>query len=312
MTLDAQAQGLLEAMAAQGMKDFSEMTVDEARANALAFIDLEGEPEQVADVSDRNVPGPRGDIPVRVYKPAGGPDGAQPVVVYFHGGGWVIGDIEVADKPCRSLANATGATVVSVGYRKAPEHRFPAAPEDCIAATAWVADNAAEIGVDPARIAVAGDSAGANLAAVVAQSAKKNGGPALVYQLLIYPVTDHGGEYVSRVENGEGYLLTKSAMDWFYGHYLNSPSDGENPLVSPLRSDDLSGLPPATVITCGFDPLRDEGDAYAEKLTAAGVTVDHQPNPSMIHGFWWMMGALGHTRGSYTAAAEKLRNAFAG
>ncbi|MDQ4118804.1 MAG: alpha/beta hydrolase [Actinomycetota bacterium] len=311
MALDAHAQGLLEAMAAQGLKDFSEMEVEEAREVALAFIDLQGEPEQVADVSDRRVPGPAGEIPVRVYRADTGSDGPQPVVVYIHGGGWVIGDIEVADKPCRSLANAVGATVVSVGYRKGPEHRFPAAPEDCYAATKWVADNAGELGIDAGKLAVAGDSAGGNLAAVVSQMAKERGGPAIVYQLLIYPAVDAGGEYASRVENGEGYLLTKTAMDWFYGHYLNSPSEVDNPLASPLRAADFSGLPPATVITCGYDPLRDEGNAYAAALAAAGVPVDHQENPTMIHGFWWMMGAIGHTRGSYDSAAAKLRAAFA-
>jgi acetyl esterase len=309
MTLDAHAQGLLEAMAAQGLKDFSEMEVSEAREAGLAFIDLQGEPEP-ATVSDRQVPGPAGDIPVRVYRPDTGSDGPQPVIVYIHGGGWVIGDIEVADKPCRALANAVGATVVSVGYRKGPEHRFPAAPEDCYAATKWVSDNAGELGVDAGKLAVAGDSAGGNLAAVVAQMSKQRGGPAIAYQLLIYPAVDAGGEYASRVENGEGYLLTKSAMDWFYDHYLNSPADRENPMASPLRGD-LSGLPPAIVITAGYDPLRDEGKAYADALKAAGVDVEFQENPGMIHGFWWMMGAVGHTRGSYDSAAAKLRAAFA-
>ncbi|RZT83671.1 acetyl esterase [Pseudonocardia sediminis] len=308
MALDAQAQTLLAAMEAQGMKDFSEMEVAEAREAALAFIGLEGEPEDVADVADHTVPGPAGDIPVRVYRPAG--DGPHPVLVYFHGGGWVIGDIEVADKPCRSLVNTLNAAVVSVGYRKGPEDRFPAAPEDCYAATVWVADNAASLGVDPARIAVAGDSAGGNLAAVVAQQTVRRGGPALVHQLLIYPAVDAGGEYASRVENGEGYLLTKSAMDWFYDHYLRSPADIEDPLASPLRADDLAGLPPATVITAGFDPLRDEGAAYAKALNAAGVSADHQHNPSMIHGFWWMMGAIEHTRSSYDQAGANVRAAF--
>lgn len=308
MTLDAQAQNLLAAMEAQGMKDFSEMEVAEAREAALAFIDLQGEPEQVAEVSDRTATGPAGDIPVRVYRPTAG--GTLPVVVYFHGGGWVIGDIEVADKACRSLANASGAVVVSVGYRKAPEFRFPVAPEDCYAATRWTVDNAAELGIDPARVAVAGDSAGGNLAAVVAQMARQRGGPALVHQLLVYPATDAGGEYPSRVENGEGYLLSKSAMDWFYGHYLTSPADVEDPLVSPIRAADLTGLPAATVITSGYDPLRDEGDAYAAALVAAGVEVHHQPNPTMVHGFWWMMGAIEHTRGSYDAAAANLRRSF--
>ncbi|MHA6793019.1 alpha/beta hydrolase [Pseudonocardia bannensis] len=307
MTLDAQARGLLDAMAAQGMKGFDEMTVPEARDAGLAFIGLQGEPEDVHEVYDRTVPGPAGDIPVRVYRPDG--DGPHPVIVYFHGGGWVIGDIEVADKPCRTLSNVAGAAVVSVGYRKAPEDRYPAAPEDCYAATKWVAENAAELGIDASRIAVAGDSAGGNLAAVVALMAKDRGGPALAYQLLIYPATDGAGEYPSRVENGEGYLLTKGAMDWFYGHYLESPDVAEEPYVSPIRGE-LAGLPPATVITAGYDPLRDEGDAYAKALADAGVAVEHIENPSMIHGFFWMLGALEHTRGVYDQAGTHLRAAF--
>jgi acetyl esterase len=308
MTLDVQARGLLDAMAAQGAKDFAEMTVPEAREMGMAFIDLQGEPEAVADVADRTVPGPAGDIPVRVYRPAG--DGPKPVIVYFHGGGWVIGSIEVADKPCRTLANVVDAVVVSVEYRMAPEDRYPAAPEDCYAATAWVAEHAADLGADPARLVVAGDSAGGNLAAAVTLMSRERNGPAIAHQLLIYPAVDAGGEYVSRVENGEGYLLTKNAMDWFYGLYLPGPGTVEEPYASPLRAPDHTGLPSATVITAGFDPLRDEGRAYVDALTAAGVPVTHLENPTMIHGFWWLMGAIGHTRSSYDAAGAAVRSAL--
>ncbi|QJY46786.1 alpha/beta hydrolase [Pseudonocardia broussonetiae] len=308
MTLDAQARGLLDAMAAQGAKDFAEMTVPEAREMGMAFIDLQGEPE-VAEVTDTVVPGPAGEIPVRVYRTAG--DGPKPVILYFHGGGWVIGSIEVADKPCRLLATIVDAVVVSVGYRKAPEDVYPAAPDDCYAATAWVAEHASELGVDATRLVVAGDSAGGNLAAAVTLMARDRGGPAIAHQLLIYPAVDAGGEYVSRVENGEGYLLTKSAMDWFYSHYLSSPTLVEDPYVSPLRAASHADLPPATVITAGFDPLRDEGDAYAAALSGAGVPVTHLQNPSMIHGFWWLAGAIGHTRGSYEEAGAAVRAALA-
>jgi acetyl esterase len=207
------------------------------------------------------------------------------------------------------LSNVANAAVVSVGYRKAPEDLYPAAPEDCYAATRWVAEKAAELGVDASRMAVAGDSAGGNLAAVVAQMAKEQGGPELVHQLLVYPAVDAGGEYPSRVENGEGYLLTKGAMDWFYGHYLDNPDRAEEPHVSPIRGD-LSGLPPATVITAGHDPLRDEGNAYAKALADAGVAVEHLENPTMIHGFFWMLGAIEHTRGVYDQAGRNLRAAF--
>ncbi|GEL18284.1 alpha/beta hydrolase [Pseudonocardia asaccharolytica] len=308
MALDPQAKALIDALEAQGMKDFSEMTVEEARETGLAFIDLQGEPEEVGNVEERSIPGPEGEIPVRVYTPAG--EGPHPVVVYFHGGGWVIGDLDVVDKPCRTLTNAANTAVVSVGYRKAPEHRYPAAVEDCYAATKWVAENGAELGLDISRIAVAGDSAGGNLAAIIAQLAKQRGGPSLVYQLLIYPAVDAAGDYPSYVENGEGYLLTKSAMDWFYRHYFGGDhSVAEEPTASPIRSD-LSRLPPATVITAGYDPLRDEGDAYARKLAEAGVKTEHVTNPTMIHGFFWMLGAIDHTRGAFDQVGRQLKAAF--
>jgi acetyl esterase len=196
----------------------------------------------------------------------------------------------------------------------APEHRFPVAPEDCYAATCWVAQNATRLGLDANRLAVCGDSAGGNLATVVAMMARDRQGPHIVYQLLIYPVTDAVtdtvGAFPSRVENSKGYLLTSAAMDWFFGHYFAAQSDAENVYASPLRGN-LSGLPPATVITAGFDPLRDEGNAYALALRQAGVAVEHLPNPTMIHGFMWLMGAIGHTRSVYDLAGSHLRRAFA-
>ncbi len=311
MQIDAHAKALLEGLAAQGMKGFEEMTVAEARETAYAFVGLQGDAEAVANVSDESVPVAGGEIPVRIYRPEGA--GPHPVVVYFHGGGFVFGDLEVVDKVCRSLSNASGAAVVSVGYRMAPEFRFPVAPEDCYAATCWTVQNAAHLGVDPDRLAVCGDSAGGNLATVVAMMARDRSGPKIVYQLLIYPVTDavtdSSGKFPSRVENKEGYLLTSAAMEWFFSHYFSNPSDAENVFASPLRGK-LAGLPPATVITAGFDPLRDEGDAYAKALRQAGVAVEHLPNPSMIHGFMWLMGAIGHTRSVFDQAGNHLRRAF--
>ena len=310
MTLDPQAQSLLSAMEQQGMKDFADGTVDEARTVGLAFIDLEGPREDVAQMEQRTIPSPSGPISVRIYRPSNAGD-QRAAVVYFHGGGWVMGNLEIADKPCRSLANASGVTVISADYRKAPEYTFPAAPDDCYTVTAWVAAHADELGIDPSRIAVAGDSAGGNLAAVVTLMAKERGGPDIAHQLLIYPAVDAGGDYPSRTENGVGYLLTDRAMSWFYSHYLPSPGQAAQPFVSPIRGD-LAGLPPATVITAGFDPLRDEGAAYVRALTDAGVAVEHLHQPSMIHGFFWMMGVLDHTRDVYTEAGSKLRLALAG
>ncbi|HEY1969041.1 MAG TPA: alpha/beta hydrolase, partial [Pseudonocardia sp.] len=258
MTLDAQAQGLLDQLSAQGVPDFADMTVDSARGFMSAFLDLEGPAQPVESVRDALVPGADGnEIPVRIYRPHA--SGVRPVIVYFHGGGWVLGDIEVADKPCRQLANTTGSVVVSVEYRLAPEHKAPAAAQDCYSATAWVAEHAAELGGDPARLAVAGDSAGGNLAAVVALMARDRGTPSLALQLLIYPITDVARE---RVANGVGYLLTRRAMDWFEGHYLAGPDDVDNPYVAPLRMENLAGLPPAAVVTAGYCPLRAEGEAY--------------------------------------------------
>jgi acetyl esterase len=224
----------------------------------------------------------------------------------------VIGDIETHDVVCRELANAGGCMVASVEYRLAPEHRFPVAAEDCYAVTTWLAAHAGELGVDAKRIAVGGDSAGGNLSAVVAQLARDRGGPALAFQLLIYPATDAARDSVSHRENGQGYLLTSDAMTWFLGHYLgNDASLHGDPRCSPLRANDFRGLPPALVITAEYDPLRDEGEAYGERLRAAGVPVTVTRYPGMIHGFFAMGAFLDQGRTAVAEAARALRTALA-
>lgn len=308
MTLDAQARGLLDSLAAQGMKSFEEMTVPESRETAYAFIEMQGTPEPVYHVMDETVHVAGGEIPIRIYRPAGG--GPHPVMLYFHGGGFVLGDLAVIDSVCRAWCNAAKVAVISVCYRKAPEHPFPTAPEDCYAAACWTARNAHRLRLDPARLVTCGDSAGGNLATVVAMMARDRKGPRIAYQVLIYPMVDAGGEYVSRSENSTGYLLTSAAVDWFYGHYLTAPSDADLPYVSPIRGS-LAGLPPATVVTAGYDPLRDEGDAYAKALADAGVAVQHLRHPTMIHGFFWLMGVIQHTRGAYDEVGAHLRKVLA-
>ena len=235
----------------------------------------------VGKVEDRQLAG----VPCRIYTPAG--DGPFPVVMMFHGGGWVIGDLVTADAQSREVCNGAGAIVVSVDYRLAPEHVFPAAADDCYAATAWVAEHAATLDGDPSRLAVAGDSAGGNLAAVVAQMARDNGGPAIAFQLLVYPVTDGSSfETASYRDNADGYMLTTESMHWFWNHYAPEQSDRKNPYASPLVAENLANLPPAMVMTAEYDPLRDEGEAYAEKMSAAGNIVACKRYDGMIHGFF--------------------------
>ncbi|MDT7747855.1 MAG: acetyl esterase [Pseudonocardiales bacterium] len=309
MPVHPEAQGLLDALAEAGLPATEEMTVPAARAATAGFLALQGEPVEVASVQDRTVPGPAGEIPVRVYTPAG--EGPFPVVVYFHGGGWVIGDLEVVDQPCRQLASAAGAIVVSVDYRLAPEHRYPAAFDDSYAATVWVGAHAAEIGGDPARLAVAGDSAGGNLAAAVALAARDRGGPELAAQLLIYPVTDFNFGTASYQDNREGYLLTKGSMQWFWAHYLGAQDLDKDPYACPLRADSLVGLPPAYVATSEYDPLRDEGEAYARRLEEAGVAVTAKRFDGMLHGFFWMLAAVPSAAGVLDDMVGVLRKAWA-
>lgn len=231
------------------------------------------------------IPGPGGPIPARFYEPHGIGLENRPLVVYFHGGGWTIGDLDTCDSVCRFLALNAPTTVLSVGYRLAPEHPFPAAVEDAHAAYRWAAESTARLGVDPARIALSGDSAGGNLAAAVSLLARDDGEPRPAMQALIYPVTDVGGGQRSRDTFAKGFLLARADMDWFERHYLPADVDRADPRVSVLRAPDLSGLPPAYVATAGFDPLRDEGEAYAARMREAGVEVTLRRHPGLIHGF---------------------------
>ena len=309
MPLDPAVRTFLDQLTAMGLPAFETQTVEQARA-AIRMMSQTGPPgEPVDHVEDQRVPGPGGSIPVRIYAPAG--RRPAPALVYFHGGGWVIGGIDTHDGLCRQLANRASATVISVDYRLAPEHKFPAAVDDCFAALGWVAGNTAALGVDPSRLAIGGDSAGGNLTAVVAQLARDRGGPRLRHQVLIYPATDPVMDFPSHTENGSGYLLTREAMAWFYGHYLRTPADRTDPLAAPLRARDLAALPPALVITAEFDPLRDEGEAYAHRLEAAGVPTTLTRYDGMIHGFVGMTGFFAQARAAVDQIAAALRGAFA-
>ncbi len=309
MALDPQVRALLDQMAAIGGPPIYELSAQEARQSSAALAAMQGAPEAVAKVENFKLPGPSGGIPVRIYTPAG--ERPLPILVHFHGGGWVIGDLESCDVLCRSLCNAAGCIVVSVDYRLAPEHPFPAAVEDAYLATLWTAENAANLGGDPLRIAVGGDSAGGNLAAVTALIARERGKPLLRFQLLVYPVTDAACDTPSYSENAEGYFLTRDAMQWFWNHYARSESDRLHPHASPLRAKDLSGLPPALVITAEFDPLRDEGERYANRLQAAGVPVQFTRYDGMIHGFFGMGSILDQGKKAIQQAAAALRSALA-
>jgi acetyl esterase len=265
----------------------------------------------VAAVADRLIPGPAGDLRVRVYAPQG--RGPLPLVVFFHGGGWVLGDLDTHDPFCRSICAGARCVVISVGYRLAPEHRFPAAVDDALAATRWVAEHAADVGGDPARIAVAGDSAGGNLSAVTALRLRDEGGPVLRGQLLIYPALGyHTPPTPSYIENAEGYGLTREAAAWFWGQYLADESQAANPHAAPLLAPDLSGLPPALVITADYDVLRDEGERYVERLRAAGVEAHTTRYDGVNHRFAEMIGILDQAERASGEMCAWLRDVLAG
>jgi acetyl esterase len=265
---------------------YGKLSPQQARARIRAGAAAAGGPKlQLPAVHDLAIPGPAGTIPARLYEPPGLGIENRPLIVYFHGGGWTIGDLDTGDSVCRFLAANVPAAVLSVEYRLAPEHPFPAAVEDALAAYRWAAAESSKLGADPKRIAVAGDSAGGNLAASLSLLAREDDGTGPAMQALIYPVTDTVGGQRSRDEFAKGFLLAKADMDWFERHYLPPGADHTDPRVSVLRAEDLSGLPPAYVATAGFDPLRDEGEAYAERMREAGVEVTLRRHPGLIHGF---------------------------
>ena len=292
----------------------SGMSVEQARASARAESRVTDSrpPFPMARIEALEVPGQAGPVPTRLYVPGGLPAGAPaPLLVYFHGGGWVIGDLDTHDGVCRFLAAAAGTAVLSIDYRLAPEHPFPAAVEDAWAGFSWAVANAGALGIDPARIAVGGDSAGGNLAAVVSLLARAGGGQMPAMQLLIYPPTDSAGDLPSRQLFAEGFLLTKGDMDSFERCYLPPGSDATDPRVSILLAPDLRGLPPAYVATAGFDPLRDEGEAYALRMREAGVQVALRRHPGLVHSFANLTAISRSSRGAMLEAAGALRMGLA-
>lgn len=306
MPLDPQAKESLEQRAAAGLPAQHEVSPEEARGMQQAQPRIPGPP--VAGVEDRTAPGPHGDVAVRVYRPEGA--GLLPVTMWFHGGGWVVGNIETNDATCRALANAAGSIVVSVEYRLAPEHPYPIPLDDCYAATCWTEENAAVFGGDPSRLAVAGASAGGNLAAAVALMARDLQGPRLAHQSLVYPVTDTDFERPSYAENRDGYGLSYDTMRYFWECYLPVDADTPDPYAAPMAAEDLSGLPSAYVLTAEYDPLRDEGEAYAERLRAAGVPTALTRYDGMIHGFFNAGIPFDRTWAAIDEAAGELRKAF--
>lgn len=310
MPVTPEVQSILDFIAAAEGPPREELDPAELRQGYAALNMVESRPE-MASVTDRVVPGPGGDIPIRVYVPTDEP-GPRPVLVYFHGGGWVIGSVDTHDGTARAVAESSGVTVVSVDYRLAPENPFPAAIDDALAAIRWVVQHASELDVDPGRLALGGDSAGGNLAAVAAQELNTAGAVSVRFQLLIYPVTDGTMAYPSIDENAEGYFLTKATMTWFWQQYVGD-GDRTGPRVSPMHAGDeaLAAAPPTLVITAEYDPLRDEGEAYAARLRAAGVDATATRYDGMIHGFFSMRDLIPEGKAAVDQAGEALRTALA-
>jgi acetyl esterase len=287
-------------------------TPEQARAENLEGVPVvTGPPRPVARVEALSVPGPAGDLPARFYVALGAPQPPQPLLVYYHGGGWVIGDLDSHDSVCRFLAKHSGCRVLSIEYRLAPEHPFPAAPEDALAAFRWAHGQAEELGIDPARIAVGGDSAGGNLSAVVCLMARDDSGPSPAMQLLLYPACDALGGQASRETFAEGFLLTRNDMEWFEAHYLPDGCEHDDPRVSIMRAPDVGNLPPAYVATSGFDPLRDEGETYATRMREAGVRVALQRYRNQIHGFANLTAICPSARAAMFEVAGALRMGLA-
>jgi acetyl esterase len=303
-TMDPQVRSYLDMVAASGIPPLQELTTAQARRNTeIAAPLLAGPPPPLHRVEDRRLAG----VPVRIYAPD--LPAPMPVLAWFHGGGWVIGSLDTHDAVCRRLAAAAECMVVAVDYRMAPEHRFPAAVDDCWAVTAWLAEQGRELGADPQRLAVGGDSAGGNLAAVMALRAR-DAGLRLRLQLLVYPVTDSDLDTPSSLRNATGYGLTRDGMAWFWDHYVPDPAGRAHPEAAPLRADSLAGTAPALVVVCELDPLLDEGEAYARRLEAEGVPVRLQRYPGMIHGFVRMFAVIDRSHDLMKEMAGALQQAF--
>jgi acetyl esterase len=304
-TLDGRTQWLLQLLARSGQPPVEKTSVFEARADYDAFmIEMGGNPAPIGEMVDRTVDGETGRQRVRIYRPAGTVARLLPAILYFHGGGWVMGSLEGYDRVCRYFCSRSGCAVIAPDYRLAPEHKFPAAIDDAVAAYRWLAAEATGLGIDPARIVIAGDSAGGNIAASAALLLRDEPRPPCL-QWLIFPATDLGFATASYTSCGEGFMVGRAAMEWFRGHYLGNTSEIDDPRASPLRAPDLTRLPPALVYTAGLDPLRDEGHAYADRLMAAGVKTIHREFDSLIHGFVGL-------RGTVQAAARAMDDMVAG
>jgi acetyl esterase len=280
--LHPEIQTLFEQMGEIIAPRHSALSPAEARRFSKQNRETASQPEAVHTTLNFDIVGPEGPVPVRVYVPTGA--GPFPALIYFHGGGWVLGDTDLLDPTCRAVTNQAECVVISVDYRLAPEDPFPAGLIDCYASVEWVSENAVDLNINPDKIAIGGDSAGGNLAASVTHMTRDRNGPELAHQVLVYPVTDYSFSTDSWETNGEGGILTKELMKWFWSHYLEYPLHRKNPYVSVLRSQDFSGLPPATILTGGFDPLRDEGIAYADRLEQSGVSVNHINYEDIPHG----------------------------
>jgi len=307
MPVDPQIQVLLDMGA--GVPATNTLSVAEARAQYEGRIRLMAPAPDVGAVTERSVPGPGGELRLRIYRPTG--PGPFPLLAFFHGSGFVLCSLDTHDGMCRHLCAGAGCVVVSVDYRLAPEHKFPAGLDDCVYATRWIAEHAAELDGDATRLAVCGDSAGGNLAAAAALRLRDEAGPPPLGQLLIYPVTDyHTPGTPSYRENAEGYGLTRETMVWFWDHYLASPSQAADPYASPLRATNLAGLPPALVVTAEYDPLRDEGEYFAERLRGAGTEATTSRWDGMNHGFFFWVGRVDKADGAMAESCRWLRRLF--
>jgi acetyl esterase len=309
MRYHPQVQAIREQRELDQVPKLYTLSIGDAReADVKGTVAGAGQVVPVAEVAEREIPGPAGPLRIRIYRPDG--QGPWPVLMYFFGGGWSLGTLDTSDDVCRRLTNGAGCVTVAVSYRLAPENKFPAPVEDCYAGTAWVAAHAAELGVDGSRIAVGGDSSGGNLTIAVTLLARRRGGPALVHQLLVYPNTDYEADTTSMRDCQDEQFFNPHAVRWYWGMYLARAADGANPLASPLREEDLSGLPPATLITAELDPLRDEGERYAARLAGAGVPVEVRRYDGMPHAFFTMTGFVDAAGEAVDYASARLRGAF--